>query len=271
MPRRLVTSEIFMNEKVGILPIHGRLLFIGIIINADDDGRLKASPRYLKALVFPYDNDITPEMIQEWRTKCHELKLIQVYNLNGSEYLRLPGWLEHQIIRKDRYRPSTIPQPSGNHLATNEIPSGNQETKTTNVPDGQPVDNQVTTTGMLKLINISKDNISKDNIYIPTVPTGQPSDNQTKGITKKAYGEFANVLLTDNEHQNLIGKFSDQGTKERIEQLSSGIASKGYKYKSHYAAILTWDRMDKKRQTNGTHQGRTPRQLTSTYTKPENL
>jgi hypothetical protein len=65
-------------------------------------------------------------------------------------------------------------------------------------------------------------------------------------IAKKPYGEFSNVQLSDEEYKKLLEKFGDVGTKDRIEKLSSGIESHGYKYKSHYATILSWDRMDEK-------------------------
>lgn len=60
---------------------------------------------------------------------------------------------------------------------------------------------------------------------------------------KHKYGEHKNVLLTDDEFEKLKNKFNDY--QERIERLSEGIALKGYKYKSHYLAILNWARNDK--------------------------
>ena len=69
------------------------------------------------------------------------------------------------------------------------------------------------------------------------------ADNQDDR-DKKTYGEFENVMLKDIEYKKLVDKFGEAGTKERIENLSSGIESKGYRYNSHYATILTWDRKD---------------------------
>lgn len=63
---------------------------------------------------------------------------------------------------------------------------------------------------------------------------------------KHIFGEFENVALTVKEYDRLVARFGEKGAKERIEALSAGIESKGYKYKSHYAAILNWDRRDKK-------------------------
>jgi len=65
---------------------------------------------------------------------------------------------------------------------------------------------------------------------------------------KKTYGEFKNILLTDEELQKLKDRFTDSGAQERIESISSYVASKKKKYASHYATILTWER---KRQEEG--------------------
>lgn len=64
---------------------------------------------------------------------------------------------------------------------------------------------------------------------------------------KKKFGEFENVFLTDEQYQKLKDKFYD--VDERIETLSAYIASKGVKYKDHYATILTWARKEKKTNT----------------------
>jgi hypothetical protein len=66
--------------------------------------------------------------------------------------------------------------------------------------------------------------------------------NNKKEIYKERYGEFNNVLLTKEEYH----KLEQANLLPYIEKLSSYIASKGKKYKSHYATILTWSRGDKK-------------------------
>lgn len=59
---------------------------------------------------------------------------------------------------------------------------------------------------------------------------------------KNAYGKFQNVFLTDEELDKLKRQFPDW--ENRIETMSLGIASKGYSYKSHYAALLKWAQKD---------------------------
>ena len=63
-----------------------------------------------------------------------------------------------------------------------------------------------------------------------------------KKPTKHKYGEYNNVLLTDDELQKLKTEYSDY--QQRIESLSSYVASTGKAYKSHYATIRNWARKD---------------------------
>lgn len=66
--------------------------------------------------------------------------------------------------------------------------------------------------------------------------------NRIERIDKNTYGEFLNVFLTSEEYLKLAEKIGEKNRDILIEELSAGIASKGYKYKSHYAAILNWAR-----------------------------
>ena len=66
-------------------------------------------------------------------------------------------------------------------------------------------------------------------------------DNKKK--TRRKYGEYNNVLLTDEDMEKLQAEFPDW--KERIERLSAYIASTGKSYKNHLATIRNWARNDK--------------------------
>lgn len=70
------------------------------------------------------------------------------------------------------------------------------------------------------------------------------SDSEPKKAkkTKHKYGEYKNVLLTDEELEKLKDEYPDW--QDRIERLSSYVASTGKSYKSHYATIRNWARKD---------------------------
>lgn len=78
-----------------------------------------------------------------------------------------------------------------------------------------------------KELDLDKEELSKDN---------------SKKPTKHKYGEYNNVLLTDDELDKLKSEYPDWA--ERIERLSSYVASTGKSYKSHYATIRNWARKD---------------------------
>jgi len=164
MPRRMIDSEIWFNEKVASLPDAGRLLFIGIFSTADNEGRLRASPKYLKAHIFPYDNK-SLEQLEELRNQCAKLGLIRVYNKKGREYLDIPGWYEHQSIRKDRYKKSELP-------AFEEV-------------SNQPSSNQAPTTGRT---NRTKVNRTKVN---------ETKKNTPKGARKKRADPIVNEIFAE--------------------------------------------------------------------------
>lgn len=81
----------------------------------------------------------------------------------------------------------------------------------------------------------SPNNIDINNINKNIVKT---IDNNIK----HKHGEYNNVLLTDEELEKLKDEYIDWD--ERIERLSSYVASTGKKYKSHYATIRNWARKD---------------------------
>ena len=57
------------------------------------------------------------------------------------------------------------------------------------------------------------------------------------------YGEYKNVLLTDDDMEKLKNDFPADYT-ERIERLSGYIASTGKSYKNHLATIRNWARKE---------------------------
>lgn len=74
-------------------------------------------------------------------------------------------------------------------------------------------------------------------------PNPKPNPNN-----KRPYGECANVFLTDDEY----AKITHEGLTGLIEELSLYIASKGDKYRSHYAVIKQWANRRKKEQAGNT-------------------
>lgn len=81
-------------------------------------------------------------------------------------------------------------------------------------------------------------------VTVPVTDTVTVSDtDKPKKTQKHKYGEYKNVLLSDEELDKLKTEFSDW--QNRIERLSSYMASTGKPYKNHLATIRNWAKRDK--------------------------
>lgn len=67
-----------------------------------------------------------------------------------------------------------------------------------------------------------------------------PKGNTRKKPSKSKYGEYGNVLLTDNEYENLANTHGIETRDRAIKFLDEYIEEKGYKSKSHNLAIRRW-------------------------------
>lgn len=106
---RSLKPEIWMSAQVMNLSKPARLLFIGLITQADDEGRGSADARRIKAAIFGGDDD-TAESVRRWLDEIVEQGLITIYHAekHGDLYA-LRSWRHHQKI--DKPKPSGYPQP----------------------------------------------------------------------------------------------------------------------------------------------------------------
>ena len=71
-----------------------------------------------------------------------------------------------------------------------------------------------------------------------------PISPPKKREERHKYGEYKNVLLSDEELERLQKELPDW--QNMVERLSEYIASSGKKYKSHYATLRSWNRREPK-------------------------
>lgn len=102
------------------------------------------------------------------------------------------------------------------------------------------------TNHMDNLLGSLIEDVNENDNVIESKSKGKDSITETKN-RKHKYGEYKNVLLTDEELEKLKGKFSDYAAK--IENFSEGVELKGYVYKNHYLAILKWAGNENGKQT----------------------
>lgn len=111
MKRRMVDAGLWANAKFAQLPAMARLLQLGIINLADDQGRMIAHPSYLRSQIFTYDEEVTGGDIRKWLGAIAANGTIRVYVVDGKEYLQLENWWEYQNLQYAS--PSDLPRPDG--------------------------------------------------------------------------------------------------------------------------------------------------------------
>jgi len=103
--------ECWQDEKIGRLSRDARLLFVGLITLADDEGRFRALPSVILGHVFPYDSDAA-RRLQGWLDELAAPGLVVFYEHAQTAYGALPNWAQHQ--RVNRANESDLPPPSVN-------------------------------------------------------------------------------------------------------------------------------------------------------------
>ncbi len=205
MRARNIKPGFFKNEEIGDLKYEERLFFIGLWCLADREGFFEKRPKKMAVEIFPYDRSVDEEKIE---------KMLQ--NLMSRNLITCNGMYGHVTHFSEHQRPHP-------HEAKSKIPDEIKKT----------LNNQCHEMSL----HVTKCKSDIRNI-----------DIRNTDITEKPkfilFGEFQNVKLREGEYEKLKSRCDENILKDKIESLSGGIKSKGYKYKDHYATLLTWLRKD---------------------------
>ena len=213
--RRMFTKKITDSDAFTEMSSAAQALYFHLNQGADDDG---------------FNNQIQMAMFKA-HASTDDLKILLAKNFIirfESGVIVIKHWRMHNTIRKDRYTPTNFKDEleqlgiKENGAYTHWLPNGCQ----------------MVATGKDSIGKVSED---KDIVFIEAETTSTPPKKQKP--PKHKYGEYNNVLLSDDELEKLKSEFPDW--EDRIERLSEYIAQKGNKYKSHYVTIKAWARKDK--------------------------
>lgn len=111
VPRiRTLKPEHKVHRKVGPLSDRAYRLWVGLITEADDEGRLVGDVAQLRALIFPY-HPMTRARLEAAVAELAATGLIQRYVCQGIPYVSFPSWRDHQKQDAQHFRPSKLPSP----------------------------------------------------------------------------------------------------------------------------------------------------------------
>jgi hypothetical protein len=107
--KRSLDPGIWSDEGFMQLSDGARLFFLGLISNADDDGRGSAVTRTLAARIFPSDGSERITAIEGYKSEVEENTHTIFYEAEGSAYYALLKWKDYQKL--DYYKPGACPEP----------------------------------------------------------------------------------------------------------------------------------------------------------------
>lgn len=239
--RRMFAKKVTNDDSFMQLSASAQALYFHLAMSADDDG---------------FCNQITVSMFKAHASTQDLQSLLEqqyIYQFESGIVVIL-HWKIHNSIRNDRYK-ETMYQEERMMLTVKEngayttmdtvgIPVGNQ-LDTIGIPNGNQMDTQV----RLGKVSLGKGSLGK----------ASPEEEKTADSVESAppppkaapmrhkYGEYQNVLLSDGDLKKLQAEFPDDW-QERIERLSSYMASTGKHYQNHLATIRNWAQSDAKSQ-----------------------
>jgi len=204
---RMIRPEFWSDEKIAKLSDRAKLLFIGMWNFADDEGRIRYNPVYIRSCIFPYA-DISAKIMQKIMIEVEGQNLINIYVVNGETYAEIKNFKKHQVINR--------PQPS-------KIPTPDKFTDYSLNTHGAFTDEEKRKEVKLKEEKETGGQSSPPRTIIPDCDLLQISPEELKKLQDK-YGEA--------EVQRYCLNLNDY------------IGSKGKKYRSHYLTVRAWMRRD---------------------------
>lgn len=154
---RNIKPALFKNEILGVADPIYTLLFSGLWLLADREGRLEDRPLRIKAELFPYREGIDMPAMLRWLS---DAGFIHRYSFGENRYIEIANFTKHQNPHKNEVA-SEIPSVSDGCLDTDKIGTSTEEIKTAPadslsldllIPDSLSLDSLNTDSKALRLV-----------------------------------------------------------------------------------------------------------------------
>ena len=109
---RTIKPSLWSDDSFADLSRDARLLFIGLVSTADDDGRFVASTASVAGYVFPHD-ELAPTQVKKWIGEIEKKmsRSVLFYDIDGRRYGMFRNYRSHQRISHPQ--DSSLPPPPG--------------------------------------------------------------------------------------------------------------------------------------------------------------
>lgn len=208
--RRMFAKTIIEDDNFMALSASAQALYLHLSMSADDDG---------------FSNKVSISMFRAHASVQDLEALLEkryIYQFDNGVIV-IKHWRMCNALRKDRYTPTVFQEELKRlNIKQNGAYSMGESDW---LPDGC----------QMVAVCPPQDRLVKDSLV---------KDKEEKPHRYK-YGEYSNVLLTDEEILKLSNEVPNY--REIIEDLSNYMASTGKSYKSHYATVRNWARKEAKK------------------------
>lgn len=232
MPSRILKESILDSPTLARLDDFDQDQFPRLLLLVDDWGCFNADPDVVKGRAYSKRPKVTPKTIEKLLRSYYDAGMLFMWYEGERLYGYWVGWDTHNYC---------------NASAVEDDGKQSKHRRKTPEPPLELVEQYVAT---------HKNKLEQDRTkaFIP-IPIPIPIPKEINKSEKRGFGEHGNVRLTDSEYQKLVGKFGQAGADDRIKGADLYFGSKGNagEWKSHYLAILNWERMkEQKAAGNGT-------------------
>lgn len=217
--RRMFSKQIIDSDAFLDMSASAQALYFHLGMRADDDGFVN-NPRKVQRMVGAADDDLKILMAK---------RFVLMFK---SGVIVIKHWRINNYLRCDRYK-STVYK---DELALLEIKGNGAYTERKAI--GIPAVYQTDTQDRLGKVSLGQDRRGEESAAPPPEPA------------RSVYGEYKNVLLSDDELEKLKDNFPTEW-QQRIDRLSEYMASKKTTYGDHLATIRSWARQDKEQIKKG--------------------
>lgn len=226
--KRMFTMKIIDSDAFLDMPLSTQALYFHLSMRADDDGFVN-NPKKIQRIVGASEDDL----------KLLIIKRFVLFFENGVIVIK--HWWMHNTLKKDRYKPTQYQE----ELIKLDIKPNKSYTEKQMEPEWNRTGTELEPQYSVGKCSVDKESIEED-IEPPTaLPPAPDADEKGKKPVRHKYGEYKNVLLSDDDLAKLKAEFSDW--EKRIERLSSYIAQSGKSYKNHLATIRNWAKRDQEK------------------------
>lgn len=98
--KRMIDPNIWQSEDFGSLSDLAKLVFIGLFSLADDEGRGRCNPVYLKSTLFPYKEGLRSADVEVALSEISRTMSVVFYSCDEKSYYSLYNWSTWQKIDK---------------------------------------------------------------------------------------------------------------------------------------------------------------------------